>query len=229
MRLNRLVVPLALVAVLVLVTGAAYAAAQCSQAGADGQMGCGMKMGGCMCHMMGGHGMGMGNDVIMMGPLGIMMRHGMMRGGHRMMTKEGEAGTEGQGMMKGGCGMHGMGSCPMIRALLRAKTRGLWAGEAVVIVTPHGLLLIVTDVSHHGDANASVSVCGKGAEGRVSLAAERMGAGRFMIRGELEAVEQLTVHISHPGTADETVTYNLMPMRSDWSHCKMMAVSDAAQ
>jgi hypothetical protein len=242
MKLMRMMVPLALVAGLVLAATATYA--QCPMHGG----GCGMTAGSCPMmdgdgKMMGKHKMG--GEVVIMGPMSFQMvgGHSMMMKGNCMMMKDHPvattdhpAATTGQHPMLRDhenateahwATLHGpgtwMGRCVMTRAMLRAKTRGLWAGEAVMASLPMGLMLGVTDESHHGDRNASVDVRGKGPDKSAGLTAKRMGPGLFRITGDLEGIDRVYVRVVTPGAGVQNVFFNLVPiMAHRGNHLMMM-------
>ncbi len=143
-----------------------------------GQPGCGMRAGA-------GCGMGAGGGC------------GMRPGGGMGMGR-------GCGMrMGGGCGMMAMG-----RGRGAATTRALASGQVTLAATPRGLLLLVADKSHQGDANASVSATGSGPGKDVGLKAERIGAGRFALQGDVSGVSEIAVRVTK-GAISELVYFGV--------------------
>jgi hypothetical protein len=107
----------------------------------------------------------------------------------------------------GGCRMgQTMGSCPMGQpmgacrmgqpmGMQQAVSRALTAGQVTLAQTCRGLQVIVTDLSHQGDPNASVSIQPLGASKPVHAAAKRAWSGHFVVTGDLADAKELAVRV----------------------------------
>jgi hypothetical protein len=161
-------------------------------------------------------------------PLALVLALVLMVGTMYAVAKCGQGagqGTAGCAMKaNAGCGMKtGGGGCGMgiCRGMKSAKTRALSSGQVALAATPRGLVLLVTDRSHQGDANVSVTAYGMGPGKEAGFEPRRMGPGRFALMGDPEGLTEVAVRVSKAATSE--IVYFGMPTVKAGAGCQATA------